>query len=108
MLSLCRTTARIRWSLMSTDTPSTAPLIRKLGIKPGQRIALVDAPASFLLGLGPLPVDVVVQREVAPDTEPDLAVIVAFVRDQASLAALLPCLVRRLALTGGLWLCWPK
>jgi hypothetical protein len=90
------------------DKPSTTPLVRKLGIKAGHRVALVDAPPPFVLGLGPLPAGVVVQETFEADVDRDLDVIVAFVRAEANLVALLPRLRDGLAPAGGLWLCWLK
>ena len=41
---------------------SGTPLVRKLGIKPGSRIALLGAPAGFDATLGELPPGVAVRR----------------------------------------------
>ncbi len=86
---------------------SLTPLFRKLGIKPGQRLAFVNAPTDFPRTLGPLPAGCEVVPVDAKDAL-DLDVIVCFGDNQAALRDWFPELKRRLAAAGGLWLCWPK
>jgi hypothetical protein len=78
---------------------SGTPLPRKLGIKPGHRLLLVDAPHGF--ALDDLPDDVVEARDEAD-------VIVAFHTERAELAERLPALRRRMDKAAGLWIAWPK
>jgi hypothetical protein len=85
---------------------SGTPLPRKLGIKPGHRVALLNAPAGFDDILGELPDDTAVQRSLA-GTVP-LDVIVAFLTQRAELASRLAPLRQRMAQAGGLWIAWPK
>jgi hypothetical protein len=85
---------------------SGTPLPRKLGIKPGHRVALLDAPAGFDATLGPLPDDVRVQRGLGGTAPLDVAVL--FVTERMELAARLDPVRRRLAQNGGLWIGWPK
>jgi hypothetical protein len=83
---------------------SGTSLPKKLGIKPGARVALVHAPEGFEAALAPLPPDVVVQRQArAP-----LDVVVLFVTRRAELTRRFPRLVRSLQPDGGLWVAWPK
>ncbi len=84
---------------------SEAPLVRKLGIKPGHRVAVIDAPAGFQPSLKPLPEDV--DLTGAPG-DGDLDVIIAFFRQRAALVNAFPGLAASLAAAGGLWVCWPK
>ena len=53
---------------------STTPLIKKLGIKAGARVLLLNAPADYLARLGPLPADVTLLAapEQALDLHPTL------------------------------------
>ncbi len=73
---------------------SGTPLPRKLGIKPGHRVLLINAPGD--LGIegddGPEPYDV----------------ILLFCPDRATLLAEFPGAAERLVKNGGLWVCWPK
>jgi hypothetical protein len=84
---------------------SDAPLVRKLGIKPGHRVALINPPAGFVPLLRPLPEDVDLAGASGDD---DLDVIIAFFRQRASLTDAFPGLTASLASAGGLWICWPK
>lgn len=85
---------------------SGTPLPNKLGIKPGHRVACLDAPTTFLPSLGELPPDVVLENDVARAGPRD--VIVYFVRSQADLRSRFVAIARRLATDGGFWVAWPK
>jgi hypothetical protein len=84
---------------------SGTPLPRKLGIGPGDELALVGAPDGFDALLGPLR-DVVVHTGLADEARYD--VIVAFVTWRAELEDLLDRLRARMAPACGLWIAWPK
>jgi hypothetical protein len=91
------------------DCPSNTPLVRKLGIKAGHRLAFVDAPAGFARALSPLPPGALLDPvDAPPDGEPGFDVIVWFAADRAALAARLGELAPLLRPAGGLWICWPK
>jgi hypothetical protein len=83
---------------------SGTPLIRKLGIKVGTRLALVGAPDGFESILGELPSGVSVKRRVAGGFD----VAVAFFVGRARLEKRLPALRDALDPAGGLWIAWPK
>jgi hypothetical protein len=83
---------------------SGTPLVRKLGIKPRARLALLAAPDGFDETLGELPGDVSVRRDARAQAD----VIVAFVTRRAELERRLPALRRSLDVAGGLWIAWPK
>ncbi|HEY6396856.1 MAG TPA: DUF3052 domain-containing protein [Solirubrobacteraceae bacterium] len=90
-----------------TDRPagySGTPLVRKLGIKPGARLALIGAPDGFDATLGELPADVAVRRAVRGPID----VIVAFFVERSRLERRLPALCAALEPAGGLWIAWPK
>ena len=77
---------------------SDTPLERKLGVKPGQRVAVLGAPEGFALaGVRPL-------RRLAGR----LDLIVFFVRTEGELRRRLPALEAALAPAGSLWIAWPK
>jgi hypothetical protein len=84
---------------------SGTPLPRKLGIKPGARVALIGAPAGFDLTLGLLPDDVSVSRRLGRGSRD---VIVAFFSRRVMLERRLPALRAALDPAGGLWIAWPK
>jgi len=77
---------------------SGTPLIRKLGIKPDSRVALVAAPDDFARTLGIEPRSPRKSRDV----------IVFFATARATLARRFGALARTLAPAGGFWIAWPK
>lgn len=84
---------------------SGTPLPRKLGIKPGQRIAFLGAPPEFAGALGQLPDGV--DRPRAQARGP-LDLIVAFFVERRRLQQRLPRLIAALDPAGALWIAWPK
>jgi hypothetical protein len=84
---------------------SGTPLPRKLGIKPGARLALLKAPHGFDETLGELPPGVVARRR-AQGTGFD--VIVAFCKRRADVERGLRGWRTALDEAGGLWIAWPK
>jgi CheY-like chemotaxis protein len=79
------------------------PLPKKLGVKAGSSVALIDAPAGFEEVLGELPEGARLQRE--PDRSGD--VTLWFVRSQIDLQRGLQQMVPAAA-SGALWIVWPK
>jgi hypothetical protein len=83
---------------------SGTPLPKKLGIKEGSRIALVNAPKDFQTELGELPDDVQFIKRPAKSLDIILLFVLteqALVRDFAKLSA-------TLVSNGMLWIAWPK
>ena len=80
---------------------SGTPLPRKLGIKPGHRVAVVNAPDGFALELPDA-------AELIAAAEPGTDVALVFFTERAALAAALPALRAAVAPDGGLWIAWPK
>jgi hypothetical protein len=89
---------------MSTAGYSGTPLVRKLGIKPGGRVALVDAPENFADTLGELPEGVALRRQLRGP----LDVIVFFTASRAKLERRIEKLRAALDPAGRLWVSWPK
>ena len=84
---------------------SGTPLPRKLGIKPGQRVALLGAPEGFEGGtLGELPDAVRIARRAGGTAD----VIVSFHTRRAELEGRLPALRAMMEPAAGLWIAWPK
>jgi hypothetical protein len=86
----------------STAGYSGTPLPRKLGIKPGHRIALLGAPDGF--ELPELPDGVQVKRRATGRAD----VIVTFHTRRAELERRLPALRALMEPDAGLWIAWPK
>lgn len=83
---------------------SGTPLPKKLGIKEGARVALVNAPADFERTLAPLPGG----AEVVARVRGPLDVIVFFTVRKSDLAKRFMTLACALDPAGGLWIGWPK
>lgn len=83
---------------------SKTPLIKKLGIKPGFKLCIINPPDDYEETLGELPAEVV----VAEAPEADLDFIQFFTRSQLELVAEFPALKQALAHSGMLWISWPK
>lgn len=83
---------------------SGTPLVRKLGIKPGFRLWLVDAPDHYFDLLGPLPEDA---REARP-REKGIEFAHVFALTEKSLARGLERARDRIAPNGMVWASWPK
>jgi hypothetical protein len=83
---------------------SQRPLIAKLGIQPGARLALVGAPAGYERLLGELPPGAVARAR--PSGRLDF--IQLFVRRRVDLERRLPRLAAALEVDGALWVSWPK
>jgi hypothetical protein len=80
---------------------SGTPLFRKLGVKEGATLALLDAPEGVITGL---PTSVVVKQ--APRGKAD--VVVAFFTTRSALQRRLGMLGKMIFPSGGLWIAWPK
>lgn len=85
---------------------SGTSLPKKLGIKPGQRVALISAPSGFEATLGDLPAGVALQKNLTGKAPLELAVV--FVTRRAKFEQQLASIRRRLTPAAGLWVAWPK
>jgi hypothetical protein len=83
---------------------SGTPLVQKLGIKPGARLALLRAPDGFDAVLGELPAGVTVLRRLGARVD----VALAFFLSRSELERRLPALSAAIDPAGGLWIAWPK
>jgi len=84
---------------------SGTPLVKKLGIKRGNRIALLHAPAHYLELLGKLPADVVNETELA-DGEYDF--LQAFYQWRVDYEADFDRLKAAIGKDGMIWISWYK
>jgi len=82
---------------------SGTPLPKKLGIKPGSRVALIDAPRDFARTLGPLPERARLSR--TPSLDADL--VLWFVRSGQDLRQGMAQRASSLE-RGAMWIVWPK
>src|SRR3954471_23746304 len=89
---------------MASAGYSGTPLPQKLGIKEGHRVAVVNAPHSFALGV--VPTGVSLFRSLAGRAILD--VMVVFVTRRAELVTRIASCRPRMRQAGGLWIAWPK
>ena len=83
---------------------SGTPLAKKLGIKEGHRIALVNAPQDFESELGDLPDNV---QFIKRPTK-SLDIILLFVLTERALVRNFAKLASTLTANGMIWIAWPK
>ena len=83
---------------------SGTPLPKKLGIRPGAVVVLLDAPKHFKDVLGELPEGARLRRQ----TRGPAQLVLLFCRSRAELHRRLPTARSVLAEKGGLWIIWPK
>ena len=83
---------------------SGTPLAKKIGIKEGSRIALVNAPKDFQFEPKELPDKV----EFVKPAAKSLDIILFFVTTERALAKDFSKLAARLTANGMIWITWPK
>ena len=83
---------------------SGTPLVKKLGIAEGMRVAVLNAPADYLGLVGTLPDGVRVETQLTG--LPDLVHV--FVVERAHLATTLEALRERIDGPTPVWVSWPK
>lgn len=82
---------------------SGTPLIKKLGIKPGQTLLTEDEPADYFDKIGELPPHVQV---VSTDFKDPVDFIHLFCRDEESLHRELPVVKQEMDKNGVMWVSW--
>lgn len=83
---------------------SGTPLVRKLGIKPGDRIIALEPPENYTALLEGLPARAAIINRVTPGA----SFVHLFVKERAVLEKQLKALRTKLAPAGTLWISWPK
>ena len=89
---------------MNTTGYSGTPLVKKLGIKAGDRIHVVNAPENYFDLVAPLPHEVTILTR----TTDNLSFVHIFTTSRAELTALLVKFLPRLQRNGMIWVSWPK
>lgn len=94
----------------SPTVPSTmdfyagTPLAKKLGIRPGAAVALLEAPEGFERRLDPLPPDVEIRRGARGRA----SLVLLFALSMADLRRRFTAAARLLDQGGSAWIAWPK
>ena len=81
---------------------SGTPLVKKLGIKPEHRLAVLGAPDGFVID--DLPDEIEPRTSLRGTSD----VIVSFHRMRGDLAKRVPRLMAGLHVDGAIWVAWPK
>lgn len=84
---------------------SKTPLVKKLGIKPGDRVMLIKAPVHYLDLLGKLPSNVSI---INKKSDGNLPFIHLFAKNSRDLIEQFPTAKELLAKDGMLWVSWIK
>lgn len=82
---------------------SGTPLVKKLGIKPGDRVALANAPEGFERELEGLPPDV---ELIGAKGQAEVAIV--FARSMAEFKKVFEAATKRMTTDGMVWASWPK
>jgi len=82
---------------------SGTPLPKKLGIKEGLRVSLVDSPPEVVEELKPY-----LEKCEAADGKSAIDFAIVFTKSRASLAKEFKPIAKQLAPAGMLWISWPK
>lgn len=82
---------------------SGTPLVKKLGIKAGNRVALVNAPERFERELEGLPADV---KFVGGKGEAEVAIV--FAKSMAEFGKSFEAATKQMTTDGMVWASWPK
>lgn len=82
---------------------STLSLPSLLGIRPGMRVSVLNAPEGFLAKLEPLPAGVA----LIDTSKTGLDLTIYFSTKKTDVLEKLPVLARGMAVTGYVWVCFP-
>lgn len=83
---------------------SGTPLSKKLGLKPGHRVLVLDGPRHYRRLLDPCPADIAFVSRVSAHVD----VVHLFVTSEKVLERQLKMLRERLATDATVWVSWPK
>jgi hypothetical protein len=86
---------------------SKPPLWKKLGVRPGDELLLLDPPSGW--SVPDLPEGATFATETAAGLGDSPAeIIIAFFSEQAGLGELIPVLGQRIFPAGAIWIAWPR
>jgi Protein of unknown function (DUF3052) len=83
---------------------SKTPLLQKLGVREGSRIAVMNAPEDFVHSLPELPVGATLRQRGTSEAD----VIVWFIMSSRDLDSMASAMKRMPPDSGMLWVAWPK
>lgn len=80
------------------------PLVDKLGLKPGDRVKVCNAPADYQAMITPVPEGLVVSEDLSGEVD----VWHLFTDSRAELEHMIPLCLREISRDGMIWVSWPK
>jgi len=83
---------------------SGTPLAKKLGIKPGATVMVMDAPTNYQQLLAPLPDAVKFTRSMSAAVD----IVHLFAKSRSKLASRLTNVIEKLRPDSAIWVSWPK
>jgi hypothetical protein len=83
---------------------SNTPLTKKLGIKEGFKVLVIEGPTEYRALLAPLPASVAFTSTASTSTN----LVHVFATERTGLARLLPTLRKKLSPEAAIWVSWPK
>jgi hypothetical protein len=83
---------------------SGTPLVKKLGIKEGNKIHVVNAPNNYWDLVDPLPGEVTITKRASSN----LNMVHIFTTKRSELSKLVPKFIPRITQNGMIWISWPK
>lgn len=89
---------------MATAGYSGTPLAKKLGIKQGTKLMLVNAPDHYFSLFSDMPTDVILVNDAGELKD----IIHVFTKSKAEYMALLPQMKTQMVQNGMIWISWPK
>lgn len=89
---------------MATVGYSGTPLPKKLGLKDGGTLVLLNAPSGIEAAFTPLPAGACIATKQSAKCD----LLVLFCADTAALKKSLPAVSKKLPADGSLWISWPK
>lgn len=89
---------------MATAGYSGTPLPKKLGLKEGGTLVLLNAPAGIASEFAPLPAGATIITKQSSQAD----LLVLFCNDTAALKKSLSAVAKKLPAEGSLWVSWPK
>jgi hypothetical protein len=87
---------------------SKTPLWKKLGVRPADRMVLIDAPRDWSIPYLPDGVASIAESGDGALEETPAEIVIAFVSTLAQLRASVPVLAPRIFPAGAIWVAWPR
>lgn len=89
---------------MNTSGYSKTPIAKKLGIKEGHQVSIVNAPKNYKSYISPLPSKV----KISPTLKANSDIVHAFFHELKALELTYPDLVQAIHKNATIWISWPK